>query len=115
MGRLPPWGVAWTRTPTITVVAPPGDGRVALVGQAVAYWNRIFAEIGSPFRLGGVTQVSGSIAGEELAVARREPGSAQPHPDSSAVAYVLLEISLSGSLPTERRQHVQDFRRRRSR
>jgi hypothetical protein len=61
------WGVAWTRTPTVTVVASSGDGRVALVGQAVAYWNRVFAEIGSPFRLGGVTQVSGSIAGEELA------------------------------------------------
>jgi hypothetical protein len=61
------WGVAWTGTPSISVVAPPGDGRVVLVSQAVAYWNRVFAEIGSPFRLGGVTQVSGRMAGDELA------------------------------------------------
>jgi hypothetical protein len=58
---------AWTGTPNISVVAPPGDGRVVLVSQAVAYWNRVFAEIGSPFRLGGVTQVSGRMAGDELA------------------------------------------------
>lgn len=82
------WGVAWTRTPTITVVAPPGDGRVAMVGQAVAYWNRVFAEIGSPFRLGGVTQVSGSIAGEELAAMSNAALSRGNHPLPASLAAI---------------------------
>jgi hypothetical protein len=55
-------GAFWTRIPAVTVVAvAPTDPRLALVRDAVEFWNRTFAEIGSAFRLGPVTVVSGEI------------------------------------------------------
>jgi hypothetical protein len=49
-------GIAWTKVPSVVIVAPAGDARVPLVHAAVAHWNSIFAAIGSAFRLGPVTQ-----------------------------------------------------------
>jgi len=55
-------GAFWTRIPAVTVVAvAPTDPRLALVRDAVEFWNRTFAEIGSAFRLGPVAVVSGEI------------------------------------------------------
>jgi len=59
----------WSHSPSIVVVAAsPGDPRVPLVGDAVRFWNGVFAQIGSPFRLGTVTQRRGSVPNDELAV-----------------------------------------------
>jgi hypothetical protein len=44
-------GTAWRFTPRIVVVGASGDDRIALVHQAVAHWNQVLAESGSPFRL----------------------------------------------------------------
>jgi hypothetical protein len=44
-------GTAWTRVPTITVIGMGDDSRLPLVRDAVAFWNRTFAELGSGFRL----------------------------------------------------------------
>src|SRR5262249_2442936 len=42
----------WKLVPTITVVSAAGDPRLALVRDAVAFWNDTFAQLGTPFRLG---------------------------------------------------------------
>lgn len=65
------WGgafgaVQWTKVPSITVVAEPGDSRSEAVREAVAYWNRTFAELGTPFRLGDVTSVTGSVPDSDV-------------------------------------------------
>jgi hypothetical protein len=57
---------AWNFAPTITVVSAAGDPRLPLVNDAVAFWNETFAELGTPFRLGALTQVVGAIAVEDL-------------------------------------------------
>ena len=60
------WGIPWTRVPGVTVLSTPGDSRLPLVNDAVAYWNRIFTELGSAFRLGSVSMAAGMIAAAEL-------------------------------------------------
>jgi predicted Zn-dependent protease len=60
------WGgraIHWTRIPTITVVSEDGDPRREAVREAVAFWNRTFGELESPFRLGKVTWVTASVPG----------------------------------------------------
>ena len=53
------FGVPWHRTPAITVItANAGDPRLALVNEAVAFWNGTLAELGSGFRLGPVTRLA---------------------------------------------------------
>jgi hypothetical protein len=61
------WGMPWTNVPSITILATDNDPRVSLMRDAVAFWNRTFAEIGSPFRLGSVTTARGEISAVELA------------------------------------------------
>ncbi len=62
----------WSHSPSIVVVAAaPGDPRAPLVGDAVRFWNGVFAQIGSPFRLGAVTQRRGSVPSDELSVLSR--------------------------------------------
>jgi hypothetical protein len=60
--RLAPWTVI----PVVTVLGRTNDARVPLVREAVDYWNRTFAEIGSPLRLGAVTVVEGAVPPGEL-------------------------------------------------
>lgn len=65
------WGgafgaVQWTRVPSITVIAEAGDPRSEAVREAVAYWNRTFAELGTPFRLGDVTWATGSVPDSDV-------------------------------------------------
>ena len=45
----------WSVKPTVTIVAPPADTRVPTVVEAVEFWNRQLADLGSPLRLGPVT------------------------------------------------------------
>jgi hypothetical protein len=51
----------WTKRPLITVIAAAEDSRIAFVREAVDSWNRTFAELGTPFRLGELTVVEGSV------------------------------------------------------
>lgn len=53
--------VEWTKIPGITVVAEAGDPRSEALREAVVFWNRTFAELGTPFRLGDITWVTGSV------------------------------------------------------
>src|SRR4051794_36043104 len=51
----------WNRRPRITVVSATEDPRIPLVRDAVDFWNRTLAEVGTPFRLGELTVVTGSV------------------------------------------------------
>jgi hypothetical protein len=58
---------SWTRIPAIAVLSPAvGDPRVPLVRDAVAFWNRTLAELGSGFRLGTITETTGGLPAELL-------------------------------------------------
>jgi hypothetical protein len=57
---------SWGHTPDIVVVGPAGDPRLKLVNDAVAFWNKTFQELGSPFRLGAVTKVVQPVPEKEL-------------------------------------------------
>src|SRR5215831_8763114 len=57
----------WAKVPAVVVVgASTNDARVPLVRDAVAFWNRNLAELGSAFRLGPVTQAAGTVPVDEL-------------------------------------------------
>jgi hypothetical protein len=57
----------WTKVPAVVVIgANANDARVPLVQDAVAFWNRSFAELGSAFRLGPVTRAAGTVPVDEL-------------------------------------------------
>ena len=56
----------WTKIPAITVVSAQGDPRIASVRKAVDFWNRAFADFGTPFRLGQVTLVTGSVPDRDV-------------------------------------------------
>jgi hypothetical protein len=47
-------GQGWTQQPTVAVSAQPADPRIALTADAIDFWNRHLAEIGTSFRLGPV-------------------------------------------------------------
>jgi hypothetical protein len=68
MRRGGAWGVAWDKRPSVVVVVPEENpARTQLVIDAVAHWNQVFAELGTPFRLGKVTVTRGSFPDDELA------------------------------------------------
>ena len=57
----------WSFVPSVTVLSTEQDDpRLPLVGDAVAFWNKVLAEIATPFRLGAVTQLAGAIPVEDL-------------------------------------------------
>jgi hypothetical protein len=57
----------WNKIPTIFVLGQEGDSRNQLVNDAVDFWNKQLAEIGSGFRLGSVRFVSEILSPSELA------------------------------------------------
>src|SRR5690349_6937596 len=64
-----PWSglnEGWHRVPEITVVAPAGDPRIPVVEEAIDFWNRTFAELGTRFRLGVTHRVVGELPDAEL-------------------------------------------------
>jgi hypothetical protein len=50
-----------TRIPAVTIVSAADDPRIPAVREALELWNRTFAELGTPFHLGEVTMVTGSV------------------------------------------------------
>jgi hypothetical protein len=83
----------WTKIPSITVVAAAGDPRVETVREAVAYWNRTFAELGTPFRLGDINVVTGGV----------------PDGDIQSLADQVLHGSSSPSIPESLRRLPGDL------
>jgi hypothetical protein len=64
----------WNFAPSVTIVAAEDDPRIPLVGDAVAFWNNIFTELGIPFRLGTVMAVVGAIPSEDLTMLSKRAG-----------------------------------------
>ena len=60
------FGVPWTRSPSVTVVANGDDPRIELVKDAVAFWNGTLEEVGSGFRIGTITRIDQPIPEEGL-------------------------------------------------
>lgn len=60
------WFAAWARSPSITVVANRDDPRIALVEEATVFWNKTLEELGSGFRLGGITVVDREVPEGDL-------------------------------------------------
>jgi hypothetical protein len=58
--------VPWAKVPAVLILSPADDPRIPLAHQAIDFWNRTFAELGSGFRLGAVSHQTGSIPVEEL-------------------------------------------------
>ena len=56
----------WTGIPTVLVTGRPGDPRVVLVSQAVAYWNGELEQIGSAFRLGPISYTGATLPDDML-------------------------------------------------
>lgn len=57
----------WDKIPTIVVCGKARDPRIHLVNEAVDFWNKTLAEIGSSFRLGSITYTEEMIPADELA------------------------------------------------
>jgi hypothetical protein len=64
---LPNRARGWDKIPTIVVCGKEGDPRIQLVSEAVDFWNKTLAEIGSGFRLGPVTHTEEMVPADELA------------------------------------------------
>src|SRR5579859_3581492 len=58
--------IRWTKVPSITVVSAENDPRIGPLREAVDHWNRTFAELGTPFRLGEITLVTGSVPDADI-------------------------------------------------
>src|SRR4051794_41929505 len=56
----------WTRVPAVTVVSAPDDPRIPAVREAIAFWNQTFADLGTPFRLGAITMVNGTLPDSDM-------------------------------------------------
>jgi len=54
------------KPPVVTILGSESDPRIPLVHEALEYWNGVFAEIGSPFRLGPVRLAPGEISVDTL-------------------------------------------------
>jgi len=73
------FGIAWRKPPTVDIVALEGDRRIALVEEAIAYWNRALEELGSPFRLPAPRRLDAHIPEQalqelsEAIISRRRP------------------------------------------
>lgn len=57
---------SFTTVPSMSVVSVEGDPRIGPLREAVDYWNRTFAEIGTPFRLGELTFITGSVPDADI-------------------------------------------------
>src|ERR1700722_11561702 len=61
------WGpVHFQKVPAITVIAREDDPRLPAVREAVEFWNRTFAVLPTPFRLGAITRVDGTVPDQVL-------------------------------------------------
>ena len=70
----------WKKNPSITVISEPGDPRREAVGEAVAFWNRTLAELGTPFRLGDVEWVTATVADSDMQSLSRQVRFHNPWP-----------------------------------
>jgi hypothetical protein len=62
-----PWqGPHWQKVPAITIIAREDDPRLPAVREAVEFWNRTFGTLRTPFHLGAVSRVDGTVPEQVL-------------------------------------------------
>jgi hypothetical protein len=74
----------WSLNPTVTVSAPAGDPRTPSAVEAIDFWNRQLADLGSPLRLGPISHTTQELPLEylaQLSVAVLEQRARPPAPD----------------------------------
>jgi len=88
--------MAWRFTPRIVVVGASGDARIALVHLAVAHWNQVLAESGSPFRLPAPGFEAQSVPEEALQAMSRSilAGTARTMPVAEALRLLPGDLSI---------------------
>lgn len=57
---------AWNKMPAVTVLGQESDPRNQWVNDAIDFWNKQLAEIGSGFRFGPIRFISASLSSSEL-------------------------------------------------
>ena len=65
-------GRVWLHVPDVVVLTRAGDSRIALVRDAVEFWNKQLTEMGSGFRLGAVRLADITSADEDYVAAASE-------------------------------------------
>ena len=70
---------AWNKMPAVTVLGQESDSRNQWVNDAIGFWNKQLAEIGSGFRFGPVRFVSVSLSPNELMTLSRATLDGQAH------------------------------------
>jgi hypothetical protein len=58
---------SWDKIPSITISTKESDPRIRLVHDAVEFWNKTFAELGTQFRLGPIAETSETLPPQFLA------------------------------------------------
>jgi predicted Zn-dependent protease len=79
-----PFDSPWTKSPSITVISEAGDPRRDAVREAVAFWNRTFAELGTPFRLGDIEWVTDTVPDSDMESLSRQVRFHNPWPTMPA-------------------------------
>lgn len=85
------------------MLSAPGDARLPLVRDAVTYWNSIFAELGSAFRLGPVAETVGSIPVGELATLQHSGPAPLPDDVRTAPGNIVVALSEGNFISFTRR------------
>ncbi len=62
----PTRGCRWDKIPTVAIAGAEGDPRTPRVHDAVAFWNRLLEEIGTPFRIGPVSVTQQTVSNDYL-------------------------------------------------
>jgi hypothetical protein len=58
---------SWDRIPAIMISTKENDPRIRLVRDAVDFWNKTFAELGTPFHLGPAAETGATLPAQFLA------------------------------------------------
>jgi hypothetical protein len=64
-----PWQgspIHWQNVPAITIIAREDDPRLPAVREAVEFWNRTLSVLPTPFHLGAITRVDGTVPDQDL-------------------------------------------------
>jgi len=88
---------AWNGFPSIVIVSKPGDARIAEVLNAVQFWNDQLQAIGTPFRLGTVTEET-DINPDDLVPAKYRTtdstGGGEPSTDNMPAALASIHADI---------------------
>ncbi|HEY2987191.1 MAG TPA: matrixin family metalloprotease [Candidatus Binatia bacterium] len=72
---------SWDKIPSITISTGKNDPRIRLAHDAVEFWNKTFAEMGTPFRLGPIAETGATLPAQFLAAMSDAVLSRKPLPD----------------------------------